>query len=265
MLSMRIVAAGALLALAASGAAAQTATTNTPGKPLPLLQILEKPAKARSRHQPESTRRTGQKTGKRISAKHDRVAAKRKRRPAPVRTVQHTAPPNVWPAANAASMAAPGPVGRTPASIWPDPNVSSFAASDADGTAPANSWPQTNAPLVGDAGGVEPGITSAPDDAALREIVVDGQTVQVASPDKLNAIDRAADRPNAAEDTVLQSDFSQAAPATQATAAALPGHDTSKVGSEYWFAKILAALGGAIATGSAAWFLIGSVAPRIYG
>jgi hypothetical protein len=143
--------------------------------------------------------------------------------------------------------------------------VSAFAGSDDDGTAPANSWPQADAPPAAGVGAVEPGAASAPGDVAPSEVVVGGQTVQIASPDKPNAIDLAADRPDAGENRAAQSDFPQAAPATPATAIALPGHDTSKVGSESWFAKILAALGGAIATGSAAWFLIGSTAPRRYG
>jgi hypothetical protein len=37
----------------------------------------------------------------------------------------------------------------------------------------------------------------------------------------------------------------------------------SAIGSTLWFMQIMAALGGAAAAGSAAWFLIGSASPRI--
>ena len=37
----------------------------------------------------------------------------------------------------------------------------------------------------------------------------------------------------------------------------------SSIGSASWIMQIMAALGGAVAAGSAAWFLIGSASPRI--
>ena len=37
----------------------------------------------------------------------------------------------------------------------------------------------------------------------------------------------------------------------------------SSIGSASWIMQIMAALGGAAAAGSAAWFLIGSASPRI--
>ncbi len=46
MLSIRIVAVGAALVMTVGGAAAQTAADNPPGKPIQLLQLLAKPAKA---------------------------------------------------------------------------------------------------------------------------------------------------------------------------------------------------------------------------
>jgi hypothetical protein len=61
-----------------------------------------------------------------------------------------------------------------------------------------------------------------------------------------------------------------AAPADPATAAAAidaPKADLvapkTSVGSASWIMQIMAALGGAVAAGSAAWFLIGSASPRI--
>jgi len=41
--------------------------------------------------------------------------------------------------------------------------------------------------------------------------------------------------------------------------------DTSAVGSASWIAQVLAALGGAIAAGTVAWFLIGAGPVRTYG
>src|SRR5262249_1561989 len=58
-----------------------------------------------------------------------------------------------------------------------------------------------------------------------------------------------------------------APPAIVAPAVEPAPADTAKpksaIGSAFWFMQIMAALGGAAAAGSAAWFLIGSTSPRI--
>jgi hypothetical protein len=57
-------------------------------------------------------------------------------------------------------------------------------------------------------------------------------------------------------------------PAASQTVLAAPVHTASKttaIGSASWFAQVLAALGGAIAAGAVAWFLIGAGPVRTYG
>jgi hypothetical protein len=104
---------------------------------------------------------------------------------------------------------------------------------------------------------------------APNEFVVGGRTVQVASPDNVNDMDLAANSPNAPAATTtaaaVQSDVIEPAPAAEAVVAAQAPRSTSPVGSASWFAQVLAALGGAVAAGSAAWFLIGSAPQRTYG
>jgi hypothetical protein len=82
-------------------------------------------------------------------------------------------------------------------------------------------------------------------------------------------MDLAANSPNAPAATTtaaaVQSDVIEPAPAAEAVVAAQAPRSTSPVGSASWFAQVLAALGGAVAAGSAAWFLIGSAPQRTYG
>jgi hypothetical protein len=54
-----------------------------------------------------------------------------------------------------------------------------------------------------------------------------------------------------------------AEPAPMVMAAA--HEDENQVGSASWIAQVLAALGGAIAAGSVAWFWIGASPRRMYG
>jgi hypothetical protein len=130
-------------------------------------------------------------------------------------------------------------------------------------TSPDNSWPapEQTAPENAAAAQPTPDATPATDAPALSEMIVDGQTVQIAAPDEINAIDLAADDQNATAPT--PGDSADAAPAP-AIAVAMR-EDASPVGSASWFAQVLAALGGAIAAGSVAWFLIGSGPQRMYG
>jgi len=97
--------------------------------------------------------------------------------------------------------------------------------------------------------------SSAISDATPNAVVMNGQTVEIASPDYLNAIDRAAgDNRDAATEPTAQSVF------------AAPVHgDASRVGSASWIAQVLAALGGAMAAGVAAWFMIGPNLQRMFG
>lgn len=125
------------------------------------------------------------------------------------------------------------------------------------------------APTVADA--APAGATSSPAPMAFAsaasgpsEFVVGGQTVQVVSPDGANDMDLAADAPTAAT-AADTNDVAKAEPVKQSALAAQAPDGSTPVGSATWIAQVLAALGGAVAAGSVAWFLIGSAPQRSYG
>jgi hypothetical protein len=128
-------------------------------------------------------------------------------------------------------------------------------------------------------------------------LVIGGQAVQVLSPDEANELDLAANAPAPASNTTAPASdsaalFNLAAPNPAAASEAAPAGNAaptgsvppaataalvaemesakaevarpkSSIGSASWIMQIMAALGGAVAAGSAAWFLIGSASPRI--
>jgi hypothetical protein len=141
---------------------------------------------------------------------------------------------------------------------------------------------------------------ASPAPPTTGELVIDGQAVQVRSPDEANELDLAANapsapaaasvKPTASSDSASLYNLagpspaaaSEAAPAASAApsgsvppaavAALAAEMDSAKaevappkstIGSASWIMQIMAALGGAAAAGSAAWFLIGSASPRI--
>ncbi len=89
--------------------------------------------------------------------------------------------------------------------------------------------------------------------------------MHVVSPDDANEIDRDADAQTAPSAAATQSAVATAAPAADTATVARAQEETSHFGSASWIAQILAALGGAVAAGSAAWFLMGSAPQRTYG
>ncbi len=153
--------------------------------------------------------------------------------------------------------------------------------------------PPDNAPAIADvAPPAANAAAAAPttDNPDMSAIVVNGQTVPISPSDEINDIDRAAAAKSAAEhaadavtapannvaaapdsDSAKSGDDAQPAK-TRFAAAALSddgqsvsqsgGH--SKVGSASWIAQVLAALGGAVAAGAVAWFLIGTGPVRTY-
>jgi hypothetical protein len=183
-------------------------------------------------------------------------------------------------------LAAAGPVTRAPA-------APSSAPTSAPVAAPAATAAAAPAPAA------QPAPPAAP---TTGELVIGGQAVQVRSPDEANELDLAANAPSAPAPTPA-SDKSAARPdsatlynlagpnAAAASEAAPAGNaaptgtvppaavaalaaemDSAKaevappkssIGSASWIMQIMAALGGAAAAGSAAWFLIGSASPRI--
>ena len=220
-------------AVTAGSAMAQTTGTNA-GRPLQLLQNI-KPVKAAA--QTKTTSTPVQKT--RTAAKnhfrpHTRVATRRHH--AATQTAQ-AAPEDASPTALPAPIAEAVPM--------PSPALEPVAPS---------------------------GLPSP------SELVVGGQEVRVASPNDVNEIDLAAN--NAASTNASTTEAAAtAAPAgnpvettpkadTVSVAVARQEPDSQErtpVGSTSWIMQVLAALGGAVAAGSVAWFLIGSAPQRTYG
>lgn len=197
---IRIVSAGAALMASIVCAAAQDAAQSSPGKPIQLLQIVEKSDKTAK---PKSHVKT--------ATKH-KAHARRK-----------------------AAHAKATPT-KTQAAVAPAPD----------------SWPPESAPVL-----------LQPDPAVIE---VAGQTVAIAAPDEVNEIDLAADTPPVA---ALTADVAPAPASGAADVAAAPAPPASTpaapIGNWSWMAEALAALGGAVAAASAAWFLIGSTPERRYG
>jgi hypothetical protein len=275
MRNFRVVAGGVIVCgylfasgMFVGGAAAQT--TESVGGPMQLLQLLKpgraaevKPhsklaAKPHARLAAKPVAKSSAKFSAKSSTKSSaqaaaktRIASRKKLRShimvaerkrhqlqSAMQVAETPASDNAWPAAPTAT-----PVDA--ATLAPVPQ-----------TAPA---PQIVAPVAG---------------ATPSELVVDGQTIQVASADEANAIDLAANDASAvASDaslgpvTASNTAMTEVADAavksdTSATVAQAQGADVS---STSWFLQAMAALGGAVAAGSVAWFLIGSAPQRMYG
>jgi len=139
------------------------------------------------------------------------------------------------------------------------------AAAPATDAPPANVWP--NAPTGPASANVAADLTMQAPPAGVpapSELVVGGRTVDVVAPDQANEIDLAAGAPKTAAVTPPQDDDAANKPAA-ATAFVAAAHDAAgAVGSASWIAQVLAALGGAVAAGTVAWFLIGSTPQRTY-
>lgn len=231
MLRIRIFAAAAALCLTALlsySAAAQT----TVGKPLVLLAGLKPPHETRTSVHAKAAHKT-----------HRKLAARKSKARLAARADQEIA----------AQPAEP----QTPPAALPDNTGLADSAPRADSAAPAAAA-QTENP---------------------NQVVVAGQTVQIAAPDQVNALDLAADNTgDGAANQALDADpATPALPPDSADAAAPPqavlaaplheeaGANTAPVGNASWIAQVLAALGGAVAAGAVAWFLIGSGPVRTYG
>lgn len=294
MLRIRIVSMAAAIAattaiatvLAASSVEAQTANTDQPGQPLSLLQLINRNAT------PAPAAHSAGADVKRARSKKIKIASKK-----PSRAVQD-AEPHATSAQNTA-----------PADAW-----LAASAAPANGTAaPANN-----------ASPAQPGNAPTDNGTLPSAVVVEGQTVQIAAADQINAIDLAADNGSAAPPAPVESkpmeatspeakseamsmeatsmdaasaestqppgdradigaashppaallavasaqpsqnNDSQNAAAANASAANATAQSASPVGSASWIAQVLAALGGAVAAGTVAWFLIGSGPVRTY-
>lgn len=245
MLRIRIVSVGAAAAIAVAlltnVAVAQTATDGQAGKPLALLAGLRPPPEHKA-HQSKATvhAKTTGATSRKMAVKRTATTTK------PARQERHSiaAKPAAEPLTVAATRAddplAPPDANAFATSVWP------VAASDT-----------ASAP---------PPATAVDDGLKMSAVVVDGQTVPIASPDQVNAMDLAADDHIAAK-APAPADRTDAKPAARAVFAEPIQQDEtrSSVGSASWIAQVLAALGGAVTAGTIAWFLIGRGPQRMYG
>jgi hypothetical protein len=260
MLSLRGVTIGAAVLLMSgatiTGAVAQTATTDAPGRPLQLLRIIEAPAR------PEGSARPRVVAHNRIhAALHRAVAMRSLRRHTVVAeakveqsqpTIQDAAPPaagmddteTTAPATFAAADPAPTPSPPVMGPLTVGPQLVDVA-SQADVNALDMAADKTGSGSV----------NTAPANAAPAAPPTDQVAAKVA----------ALSTPAAAVVSAAASktDFFKTAAATPTTPT--PQAARLAVGSPGWIAQVLAALAGAVAAGAIAWFLIGSAPRQSYG
>ena len=225
MLSLRIVAASAVLLIGIGAAGAQTATDSAPGKPISLTPAVQ-PAKAKTKLHTKPAPKIARKSHRK--AHHTVAAAKPAESRAKVAKAADTAPAAIaWP-----------PLPQAPAS-----------AADVPASTPVSAFASEPA--------AQP---------HLSEMVVDGQTVHIASPDDVNELDLAATKSGNGAAAAVESEVAEpttSAPAplkpavTSATEAAAKKNE-SPISKTSWYLETFAALGGAVAAGSIAWFLIGA-------
>jgi len=234
MLANRIVAAGAVLAMAVGSATAQTVIVPV-GKPLPLLQIVEQPSKAKP---PLRAKREAKMAKSWLAKAHKTViAAKPKHRPVEIAAAPASAPPTT-----VAALPPPAPA------IAPAPQpTTAFAGQSAE--------PPSGAIVVA---GQTVQVAASPDDANALDLAANDQG-DAATP--MAAADPVAAQPTASAAPVVRAMVVAAVPEKAITVS----QNATRVGSASWIAQVLAALAGAIAAAIAAWFLIGVTPRRTYG
>lgn len=250
--------ASCLLALAATLGSAQAQSA---GAPLPLLQIDHAKAAVHGHHHAAERiartafpskaehKRTPRRIAKRIHAK-TRVADAGRDLQAPPATPPQTAPQNdsqgVWPTSTSSALG-----------YAATPNADGTTAALAPSAAPASVT--TEHVVDNDPNGILNGAHAVP--AAVTSPVTPAAT---------------APQPAAAAKPLTTNPASASPPVKMAAAAPigskLPVHvmlfrpsAPSPVGSASWIAQLLAALGGAIAAGAVAWFLIRPAPERNFG
>jgi len=256
-LSIRIVTTSAvLLALAAANAWAQTATTNPPDKPLPLLQIFQQKddTTVKPHQRARLVRRKFARTkiaDRKPGAMHHAFVVVRPE-PKPAQPAMTTDAANIWPAPE---VTLPGMEGLT--------------------SAPMAAASLNNEPVAPSAVPDKPNEVQA---AAYHTVQVAQQvttpspaqtttpgTVQIVQADEVSPTDIAVDHSHDADNTVRPNDPVATVPVQQAMAATAELQNPNPVGSATWIAHVLAALGGAIAAGAVAWRLINPMPSRRYG
>jgi hypothetical protein len=234
------------------GAAAQSA--EPVGGPLQLLKLMH-PGKSEARPRVKLAKPATAKSASERSAKSSiksstktRVASRKK-----LRSYFAVAERKRRQVESALQAAAP------PASDNASPAAPTAMTADAATLAPVQQMPA--APQI-----------VAPTAGTASQLVIDGQTVQVASADEVNEIDLAASDagvanaasrgPRLASNTPASA-VAESAAQSEPTSAALVEAPTPEMSTTSWILQVLAALGGAIAAGTVAWFLMRSAPPRV--
>jgi hypothetical protein len=244
MLSHRIIGASAVLLAVTIGSAAAQQQASA-GKPLQLLQFARHEAKAPLHRRA----RTVEKLAKHAEVKRhvaNKIVAKHRKMFAAIHA--HAVHPHKI--AEAAPAPAPEPAQPTsaapPAAVWPAVNAATPAAVAMPDPPAA---PQNVTP--------EQVLSDAPNDIAAN-----GQVAQTAAAPEPNVPDAApkqhaaaaeaaqapAPAPSAAPEPVVRAMVATPEPAQSGA--------TDQVGSASWMMQVLAALGGAVAAGVVAWFLV---------
>ena len=253
----------AAFAFAATSVCAQTATTEPVGKPLALLAGLRPPHEAKHKDTEHAVHaRAAHSTSKKTAARtrHTRAATVHTRHASAKKLAKQkheTRERPVTASAFAEEPPAQAAPDLMPASVQPVAN-----AGPVDGTAAPATGPAV-APVSKPVSENAPPIIDRNAEPAAAKI----QTVEITAPNQATVPDRPADDTIASAPT--PSDRPAVAPPSQTVLAAPVQEQKSKhadpVGSASWIAQVLAALGGAVAAGAVAWFLIGSGPVRTYG
>jgi hypothetical protein len=268
--TLRIVTTSAVfLTLAAGSASAQTATTTAPGKPLPLLQIFQKNEESTAAVTPHHRARYARRRATRTrvanhtsgATRHAYMEVQPSPEPAQSETTQPTtiqaaaataAPANIWPTPD---FTLPGTEGltATPAAapLVVNPPAGPIAASPNEVLAAAYHTVQATPQAV-------PQVTP-PSTAQMTP----PNTVRVAQATMVNSTDAVADPPHEAAN-VAKASVIPTGPVQHAMVATVEPQNPNPVGSPIWIVQVLAALGGAIAAGGVAWFLINPLPARRY-
>jgi hypothetical protein len=266
MRNVRAVAGGVIVCgyLFASGmfagdAAAQTAAAEPAGQPMQLLQLLrfgrtDADPRAQMAARPVARSSARSKNHRTLAhmARTYRTHLALRRKTRPIMSAEQQQQPQ-----------------QLEAPLQPGPQVAEASVADNAPSGPTamtvDAATLTPAPQI-----VAPVAASAP-----SELVVDGQTIRVASAAEANEIDLAAnDASVAASDASLvtttardpaMTEMTEPAAKSDSTGATVSQAQSAEIGSTSWFLQAMAALGGAVAAGSVAWFLIGSAPQRMYG
>jgi hypothetical protein len=152
------------------------------------------------------------------------------------------------------------------AATVPSPQSEPIAEPIAESAPPASGQPIPDNPETAQISPAQNPLTQNSDAQNSDAVLMNGQAVEIASPDYLNDIDRTAVRSNQAQGgaPTPSAVTDVTAGNTQVAAVAMQAEPTP-VGSAPWIAQLFAALGGAITAGAVAWFLIGSGPVRTYG